>query len=131
MGIEVDLKRIADAVEVIATFCAQAGSADPKAPKRERKANTTTEAVDVDPPAPAPAAPAAKRITEQELREELRQFIVRHETKGKGKGMEAATELLKKFGAKTVSTIKEDNYGPIVKFCQEDKKAHDAANAKK
>lgn len=139
MGIENDLKRIADALEMLVeqngkistlhVTAAPAEAADPLAvpAKRGRPAKDPVAAA---PAAPAPDATPKEKITEQVLREELRQYIVRHETKGKGKGMEAATAVLVKFNAKTVSTIKPEDYAAIVELCREDKKKYDAASKK-
>lgn len=141
MGLEQDIKRIADALEALAahrtngvvTTAAPAvtePAADPLDPPIEKKRGRP---VGTGADKPAPAAPPAStvKITEQELRDELRQFIVRHESKGKNKGMEAAADLLKKFNAKTVSTIKPEDFAAIVEHCKKDKAAYDAAAAKK
>lgn len=147
MSIETDLKRIADALETIASHvtsgkvtAAPAAAAevvdDPLATtsdkKRGRPVKDKTEPTANGTGAATPAAeakPAGEKVTEQVLREELRQFIVRHEAKGKNKGMEAAADLLKKYGAKTVSTIKPEDYAAIVDFCRKDK-ASDTASKK-
>jgi hypothetical protein len=156
MSIETDLKRIADALDIIAAHVTAnttmpakdavdgdtGGDVDPlevtskkKVGRPARSLSSTAngaEAVPTAAPAVDPVEPAApqEKISEQMLREELRQYIMRHETKGKGKGMEAAANILKKYDAKTVSTIKPENYKAIVDFCREDKKKYDAANKK-
>lgn len=138
MGLEQDIKRIADAVEIIAAHITSKGTtAAPAKPEKEKKPKEEKDAGAGAGagagPAAAEAQPAAstEKITEQVLREELRQYIVRHETKGKNKGMEAAADLLKKYNAKTVSTIKPEDYAAIVAHCREDKKKYDAATGKK
>ena len=153
MPIENDLKRIADALEGQLTIMqkmygngggtittttpapVETTADDPLAvpgeKKRGRPRKEEAAAVEtVAEAAPVSAAPKEK-VTEQLLREELRQYIVRHESKGKGKGMEAASALLVKFNAKTVSTIKPEDYAAIVEHCRKDKAAYDAANGKK
>lgn len=142
MGIENDLKRIADALEKlveqnsnISTINLTSAEVEATLPaKRGRPAKVETPAAPAAPVEPeTPTAPVAptEKITEQALREELRQFIVRHETKGKNKGMEAAVDLLNKYNAKSVNTIKPTDYAAIVAFCREDKKKYDASLAVK
>lgn len=137
MSIEQSLERIAAAFERYANALESAnGSGTTVIAKRSIVAEPAT---DVDPPvleAPQESAPVVpdepkEQISEQMLREELRQLIVRNESKGKNKGMEKASEILKKFGAKTVGAIKPEDYADIVQLCREDKKKHAAAAAKK
>lgn len=151
MSIETDLNRLANAVESLVSVL-KGNTTQPlktavvdaapvrtedvfEAPPVKRpQGRPRKEVVDAEPaeaaPTPTPAV-AKEVISETVLREELRQLIVRYEGYGKGRGMEKAAELLAKYHAKTVSTIKPEDYNAIVEYCREDKKRHDAAATRK
>lgn len=143
MSIEHDLNRIANALEAIVSHSCGNKAATTAAPLNAPVVETEPDPLDthakrgrprkeeLQPAVDTTPVKSTELITEQTLREELRQFIVRHEARGKNKGMEAAADLLKKFNAKTVSTIKLEDYATIVEHCRKDKVANATATTKK
>lgn len=109
--IEQDLKRIADALEVIAkslpgqpaevVAAPDPTTKKPRAPKPAPAAAATTE----DPFAP-PAAPAVSAKTADDVLDKLREVV-------QAKGTPAGKEVLAKFNATKVSEVKPEDFDKI------------------
>lgn len=84
------------------------------APKQEPVAAVVPVAATVPLRSPAPKAPPADAPTVDAVRVALRTVF----NKPGGTGAAAATELLKKFGATSVSTIPTAKYAEFIKACQ-------------